>query len=395
MSWLQRLWATTPHRAMLPGTRWGEATALAGLALTLFVSALMWRGAPEYLLVPPVAASAVIVFALHDSAFAHPWAVFGGSMVSALIGSVCARLVPVPLLAAAMAVPLAMFAMLRLRCLHPPAGAQALLFALAGGPLFAAGSAAALGHLSINLIALVLAGMVVNRCVPGRHYPRLAPPPLAGRADLPPLRRSGLRDEEIRQALAELGRNVDIAEDDLAQVLDGAARHAFQRATALCCRDIMAKDVLAVEFATPLAEAWQMFSRHHIRALPVVDRSRRVVGILTRMDFLGPLQAESGQSLALSLGRWLRAKPPQMPALPETVGEIMQKNVMVVTEETPVMDLVERLCQGGKHHLPVVDGRRRLSGMITQSDLLAALYHRQAWQSRVRESCGGSGVVQG
>ena len=62
----------------------------------------------------------------------------------------------------------------------------------------------------------------------------------------------------------------------------------------------------------------------------------------------------------------------------EVVGQIMTSPVHTVTEQDPVVDLVPRLSDEGMHHLPVVDADRRISGMVSQSDLVAALYRAQS-----------------
>src|SRR3569832_2422866 len=65
-------------------------------------------------------ASAVLLFATPHSPFTQPWAVLGGQMVSALVGVACARYLPRPHLAAAVAVGLALLVIYYLHCLHPP-----------------------------------------------------------------------------------------------------------------------------------------------------------------------------------------------------------------------------------------------------------------------------------
>ncbi|RYH63846.1 MAG: hypothetical protein EON54_07270, partial [Alcaligenaceae bacterium] len=71
----------------------------------------------------PLGASAVLVFAVPASPLAQPWAVIGGNVLSALVGSACAALIPDPAWAGAAAVALAIALMFSLRCLHPPGGA--------------------------------------------------------------------------------------------------------------------------------------------------------------------------------------------------------------------------------------------------------------------------------
>ena len=92
-----------------------------GVALTSIVSAMAMHGsAPLPLLVAPIGASAVLVFAVPSSPSAQPWSVVGGNVVSALIGVTAARFEPTPYLAVGVAVGGAILAMSLLRCLRPP-----------------------------------------------------------------------------------------------------------------------------------------------------------------------------------------------------------------------------------------------------------------------------------
>jgi CBS domain-containing membrane protein len=45
---------------------------------------------------------------------------------------------------------------------------------------------------------------------------------------------------------------------------------------------------------------------------------------------------------------------------------------------TPVSDLVHQLSENNLHHIPVLDDTGKVVGMVTQSDLIAALYKRIA-----------------
>ena len=64
----------------------------------------------------------------------------------------------------------------------------------------------------------------------------------------------------------------------------------------------------------------------------------------------------------------------------------MTSPVHTVTEEDAVVELVPRRSDEGMHHLPVVDAQRRLSGMVTQSDLVAALYRSQSSLQTVKST---------
>ena len=111
--------------------------ALIGIALTGLISALVLGNGPYVpLLVAPMGASAVLLFAVPASPLAQPWSIIGGNTISALMGVIVARIVHEPIMATGIAVALAIAAMSFTRCLHPPGGAAALT-AILGGPAVA------------------------------------------------------------------------------------------------------------------------------------------------------------------------------------------------------------------------------------------------------------------
>ncbi len=379
--WFSRFKAACPATFSVQEASRSAFAALLGLTLTAALTAGFWQGTQTLLLVTPVAASSVILFALPHSPLGHPWPLLGGSLFAAAIGLVCAAAIPIPLAAGLVAVPVTLFAMARLRCMHPPAGAQALLFAMSGHEFLHKGFLTALAPLAVNLTALLLGALIFNNLVQGRRYGFVAAATPQRTADPSPLRRTGLMDEDLHFALSRLDTYLDISAADLVAVYDAATAHAFQRSSGLTCGDIMSRDVQAVEFDTGLEEAWEILARHDIKALPVVDRARRVVGVVTRRDFLQRVEAGDAAGLGERLKTLLGARRPKL-LPPSIVGDIMVAQVFVARQDTPVMELVDVLCHGGKHHIPVVDARRRLAGMLTQSDLLAALYHQAAWKER-------------
>ena len=52
----------------------------------------------------------------------------------------------------------------------------------------------------------------------------------------------------------------------------------------------------------------------------------------------------------------------------------MQKNMPTASDDQPVIDLVKSMSDGAVHSVAVIDAGRRLVGVLTQSDLIAALY---------------------
>ena len=52
----------------------------------------------------------------------------------------------------------------------------------------------------------------------------------------------------------------------------------------------------------------------------------------------------------------------------------MVTKVYTVRDDAHIVALVPLLSEKGLHHIPVVNAENRLVGMVTQSDLIGALY---------------------
>lgn len=337
------------------------AGALAGVGFAAGLS-LGWKGAsPGPWLMAPLGASTVLVFALPSSPLAQPWAVVGGNMVSAAVGIACASWLPGPWVAATVAPAAAIAAMMATRSLHPPGGAVALLMVL-----LQVHDASFLFHpVGLNSLLLVLAGTVWNSLT-GRPYPHAQSPA--------PAMKPAATEADLDAVLARYNQVLDLPRDELVQLLDDAAWQAHTRQIrALRCEDVMSPEPAAVEFGTALEDAWHLMQSRGIKALPVVDRYRHIVGIVTQADFLREADPAHRSGLHERLQRLLRASPGVTSDKVEVVGQIMTRQVRVVSAGRPLAELVPLFSSSGHHHIPVIGPGNRLVGMLTQSDVVAAL----------------------
>jgi CBS domain-containing membrane protein len=354
--------------------------ALFGLVLTAIASYGLLGASGAAWLIAPMGASAVLLFCVPASPLAQPWSVMGGNLVAALIGITCARVVDDVALAAAIAGCLAIAAMFLLRCLHPPAGAVALTAVLGGPAVHAMGYRFALTPVALNSALMLLTALFYNNAT-GRRYPHrqsMAQPHLHKTADIMPTQRLGFTAEDLDAVLRDYNQVLDVSRDDLETLFLQTEMQAYRRRFGIIsCADIMSRDGITVEFGTPLTEAWRLMQEHRVHALPVLDRSRRVIGIVTHSDFLRHSDPTSYSGLRDSLRRLLRASPLVHSEKPEVVGQIMARPVKTAPADLPVANLVPLMADLGLHHMPVVDEDGRLVGMVTQSDLVAALYERR------------------
>jgi len=313
--------------------------------------------------IAPMGASAVLLFAVPASPLAQPWSIVGGNLVSALIGVLCAHTLGHGGLAAGTAGAGAIAAMFALRCLHPPGGAVALTAVLGGPAISQLGYGYALWPVATNSALLLAIALLFNNLMQRRYPHQPAPQPHPHRtADLLPSARLGLSKQDLDAALAGQGQLLDISHDDLEELLTRAQLHASRRKWGdVLCRDIMSRDVIHVGPRDSVDEAWARLALHKVKALPVIRADGTLAGIVSLHDFfVGHSAPDPRKMPVMSTARY--------------VADIMTRKVRVARPEQLMVDLVGLFSDGGLHHMPVVDEELRVVGMITQSDVVAALF---------------------
>lgn len=128
-------------------------------------------------------------------------------------------------------------------------------------------------------------------------------------------------------------------------------------------KEWMTSPVISVKALTPISDAHQIMKEKNIRRLPVVQGDT-LVGIITIGDV-----REASPSDATTLSIWeLNYLWAQL-----TVEKVMTRNVMTVNPETPILDAAQTMLEKKVSGLPVVDGKNKLIGVITESDIFRML----------------------
>jgi CBS domain-containing membrane protein len=343
------------------------AGALAGILVAGLLGMLAAGVDGGLWLIAPLGASAVLAFVIPASPMAQPWPVVGGNVLSSLVGVACAGL-PLPLpVAAALAAALAIALMFATRSLHPPGGAAALLAVLSSQVEWSY----LLFPVAFNSIVLVLCAAAFNSLT-GRRYPhsRQVEPAITG---------DRFSTADIDSALAHYNQYLDVSRHDLAELLHHVESAAYQRQLGnLRCADIMTMPVVSADYGMPLGDAWHLMRERHIKALPVIDDARRIIGIVTAGDFLKLANLDRASGIGERLRSLLQASGALQSDRPEVIGHVMTRRVQVISGDRPVLELLPILAGAGHHHIPIIDRERRLVGIVTQTDLVRALYRSVA-----------------
>ncbi len=127
--------------------------------------------------------------------------------------------------------------------------------------------------------------------------------------------------------------------------------------------DRMSHPVITIPPDMPVVDALNLMRVEHIRRTPVVDEKGKLVGIVSDKDLLN-----ASPSAATTLSVWeinyLLSKI--------NVGDVMTKDVVTITEDTPIEEAARIMADNKIGGLPVVrDGK--VVGIITETDLFKIL----------------------
>lgn len=324
-------------------------------------------------------ASAVIVFIIPNSPLAQPWPLVGGQLVSTVIGIVCAQFVSDTAFASAFAVGGSVLAMLLLRCLHPPGAASALTPVISGDSIASLGYGFVLLPVSLNIAVMLVLAIVVNRWLLRHEYPTKTRKSYKKNSNhdpiVEPTQQPGISEQDVEQALQKMDTFMDVSTGDLSRLLSNIQMQRVKRhSTEISCADIMVGNVLTVEYGTDVEEAWKLMQRENLKALPVIDKSRRVIGIITWHDFFKFINMNAHETFQKRFLAFIRRTPDISTDKPESVGHIMSSSVIVRTENTHIVDLIPLLSNEGCGQIPIVNNEKRLVGMVYQANLIAALH---------------------
>lgn len=141
-------------------------------------------------------------------------------------------------------------------------------------------------------------------------------------------------------------------------------------------KDVMSTFPVTVSPSTPFRDIWKLVFKRKIHALPVVDKKKVLVGILTREELLEKLYPDYQDLFAASEElpdfEELEQKVDELSNL--TATDLMRRHVVLAHEETPIMRALSRMIVRRIHQMPVVTESGKVVGMITKGDIFYAVF---------------------
>jgi acetoin utilization protein AcuB len=173
---------------------------------------------------------------------------------------------------------------------------------------------------------------------------------------------------------ADADRRRDRAKDEERQDADHAAhlaQQAYQQQAhqppaskpALLAQDIMTSPVTSLPSDATLLEAWTMMQHKGIHHLPVTSVHATLVGMVSNRELLPYAhELESVDSPGSS------AK--------HTLTRVMNNRVLSATPTTEIREIAHVMLDEQVNAIPILDRSRHLVGILTTSDILRAIVHR-------------------
>lgn len=144
----------------------------------------------------------------------------------------------------------------------------------------------------------------------------------------------------------------------------------------MLARDIMTMPVVAVAEDETLYSAARLLIESNVSAAPVLNSSRRLVGIVSEADLIGRLALPESQ-VASSRRVWLRNSLEAAAMFVRTharlIRDVMTRPVVTAVEDSPVDELATLILGKGIKRLPIVRGEH-VVGIVSRVDLLRMLY---------------------
>lgn len=143
-------------------------------------------------------------------------------------------------------------------------------------------------------------------------------------------------------------------------------------------KDIMTTEVITVKPTDTIEHLARILTEHRISGVPVVDDRGHLAGIVTEHDLIvreKRLHIPTVMRLFdayIMLERPGRMEEELRKMAAATVDDISVKQVVTVTEETPVEEVATIMAERNMHLIPVVEGKR-LTGIIGKMDLIKGM----------------------
>ncbi len=140
--------------------------------------------------------------------------------------------------------------------------------------------------------------------------------------------------------------------------------------------EVMTREVVSISMNKTIADAWKLMLDKRLKAVPVVDPSGGVVGILTDEDLLERAGLRQRLSVAIRLDQTdIEQELHNLENNPRRIEEVMSRPVVSIAESETLGAAAAKMVKSNLKRLPVVNVAGRLVGMLSRLDVLREVAH--------------------
>jgi CBS-domain-containing membrane protein len=144
----------------------------------------------------------------------------------------------------------------------------------------------------------------------------------------------------------------------------------------LTAKDLMSRNVMVISQHMSLKAAAHLLAQAEVSGAPVVDAEGRCVGVLSAADLVrwvdrGKPTTEQCSADASCVCDWQIGGLDDLPE--DEVSRYMTSNVVATGPETCVGEMAGWMRDAHIHRIVIVDERRRPIGLVSSTDVLAAV----------------------
>ncbi len=143
----------------------------------------------------------------------------------------------------------------------------------------------------------------------------------------------------------------------------------------LLVKDVMTKGVITISKYDPVLQVADILTERNISGLPVVDKEKRVIGIITQVDILSMIGVSREHTFKDLLKHMLGESLPAR-KLGDHVGDIMTSPVITIKPDAHIAEAVRIMSEKKIRRLTVVDDKGVLIGILTRADILKAVIQK-------------------
>jgi CBS domain-containing protein len=149
-------------------------------------------------------------------------------------------------------------------------------------------------------------------------------------------------------------------------------RPAIRPFLGLTAADLMSTPVRTIPQETTLREAAHLFTRDRISGAPVVDAEGRCIGVLTSSDFVTWVDKDGGGKAVHFIAPWGEMIDIE-DSRDSEIRHYMTAQPVAVEPTASIGELAQKMVDAHIHRVLVVVDQSRPQGIVTSTDILAAV----------------------